>query len=116
MILFFDTTHKDGLVVELREGDRVVAQAEGERGQHYAQQLLPTIDRLLKEQQKSLSDITAIEVNPGPGSYTGTRVGVAVANAIGLALGIPVNGLAVGEGVAPVYAAEPHITNAKSSS
>jgi tRNA threonylcarbamoyladenosine biosynthesis protein TsaB len=110
MTLYFDTTNKDGLMVELRQGKHIVAKAEGERSQHYAQQLLPTIDRLLREQGKSLSELTAIEVNPGPGSYTGTRVGVAVANALGLALGISVNGLEVGEGVAPVYAAEPFIT------
>lgn len=42
--------------------------------------------------KKYFKGITAIEVNTGPGSFTGTRVGVAVANALGFALDIPVNG------------------------
>ena len=33
-----------------------------------------------------------MELNIGPGSYTGLRVGAAVANALGFALQIPVNG------------------------
>ncbi|MFH1536127.1 MAG: hypothetical protein ABIC96_03620 [Patescibacteria group bacterium] len=33
-----------------------------------------------------------IEVETGPGSFTGLRVGVSVANALGFALNIPVNG------------------------
>ena len=36
--------------------------------------------------------VDEIEVDRGPGSYTGIRVGVSVANALGFALNIPVNG------------------------
>lgn len=53
---------------------------------------LPLIHDLLKEQKLTLSDITEIQVSTGPGSYTGLRVGTAVANALGYTLGVPVNG------------------------
>ena len=43
------------------------------------------------------------EVNRGPGSFTGLRVGVAIANALGFLLKIPVNGKRVGELEEPVY-------------
>jgi len=59
---------------------------------HKAQIVLPMIEEMLEKHQVPLSDVSGIEVNPGPGSFTGVRVGVAVANALGFALGIPVNG------------------------
>jgi len=67
-----------------------------------SQVLLPMIVKILKENKKSFLDLTAIEVNPGPGSFTGTRVGVTVANALGYALDLPVNGKK-GKIVEPVY-------------
>jgi len=59
---------------------------------HKAQIVLPMIVELLKKHNVNLQNIDAIEVNPGPGSFTGVRVGVSVANALGYSLGIPVNG------------------------
>ncbi len=53
-----------------------------------SQVVLPMIESLLKTQKKSLKDITAIEINPGPGSFTGLRVGAAIANTLGFALGL----------------------------
>jgi tRNA threonylcarbamoyladenosine biosynthesis protein TsaB len=46
----------------------------------------------LSEADLKKSDLNEIKVATGPGSYTGLRVGVAVANALAFALGIPVNG------------------------
>lgn len=57
-----------------------------------SQNLLPLIEKLLQQEKLLLKDLGAIEVNAGPGSFTGTRVGVSVANALGWALKIPVNG------------------------
>ena len=49
------------------------------------------ITNLLKGEKK-IEDISEIEVNTGPGSFTSLRVGVSVTYAIGWALRIPVNG------------------------
>ncbi len=69
-----------------------------------SQALLPLIEKALKKQKLSVADIGAIRINPGPGSFTGLRVGVAVANALGWTLGIPVNGRKVEKKpVEPVY-------------
>jgi tRNA A37 threonylcarbamoyladenosine modification protein TsaB len=54
------------------------------------------------------SDITSITVDPGPGSFTGTRVAVSIANALGFALSVPVNGQTTPVGV--IYGQEPNIT------
>lgn len=55
-----------------------------------AQVVLPMIDRLLRQYKVSLKDLRSIEVNTGSGSFTGIRVGMAIANAISFALKIPV--------------------------
>ena len=67
-----------------------------------SQVLLPMIVKILKKNKLKFSELTAIEVNVGPGSFTGTRVGVAVANALGYALNLPVNGKK-GKIALPVY-------------
>jgi tRNA threonylcarbamoyladenosine biosynthesis protein TsaB len=61
---------------------------------HAHRQLAETIHRkindLLKQQGKSLQDIEGVVVYKGPGSFTGLRIGMSVANALSYSLGIPV--------------------------
>lgn len=87
MKLFIDTSDSEKIKVGL--GERLVSKMSR---QNKSQVLLTTIDQLLKESSASVNDIAEIEVNVSPGSFTGLRVGVAVANIIGFCLGIPVNG------------------------
>jgi len=47
---------------------------------------------LLTENKLTLKMITAIDINTGPGSYTGLRVGMAVAQTLSFFLDIPLNG------------------------
>lgn len=54
--------------------------------------LLAKIDRLFKVEGLTFKDLKAIEVNPGPGSFMGSRVGVTVANMLAWVLGLVVNG------------------------
>lgn len=75
------------------------------------QNILSAIDEILKTNSIELKDLKNIEVNPGPGSFTGSRVGVAIANALAFALNIPVNGK--NPPIAPIYSEEPHITKPK---
>jgi tRNA threonylcarbamoyladenosine biosynthesis protein TsaB len=70
---------------------------------HKAQVVLPMVEGLLKKHKLVLADLTEIKVNPGPGSFTGIRVGVSIANALGFLVKIPVNGRSVGEIVEPRY-------------
>ncbi|MBI2036478.1 hypothetical protein HYT17_02520 [Candidatus Microgenomates bacterium] len=53
-----------------------------------AQVVLPMIDSMLKKHNLQPTEIEKIEVNQGPGSFTGIRVGLSVANALRFALGI----------------------------
>jgi len=57
----------------------------------------------LKKNKFDFNDISAIEVNPGPGSFTGLRIGVTIANTLGWVLKVPVNGNPIGEIIEVVY-------------
>jgi tRNA threonylcarbamoyladenosine biosynthesis protein TsaB len=54
-----------------------------------ASQLAVMIDKILVDASVAASDLQAVAVSAGPGSYTGLRIGVATAKGICYALGIP---------------------------
>lgn len=60
-------------------------------------EILKNINKLLKRHQLSSKNIRMILVNRGPGSFTGTRVGITVANTLAWDLDIPVIGYLKGE-------------------
>jgi len=98
MKLFIDTSDNTKIGIGLDD-----KRWKFETKEHKSQKLLELIDQTLKKQKKSLKDVTKIEVNLGPGSFTGLKVGVSVANALAWTLKIPVNGKKVGELVKPKY-------------
>lgn len=55
----------------------------------HAAMLAPFIKQILDEQALSPSDLKAVAVSKGPGSYTGLRIGVSTAKGLCYALGIP---------------------------
>lgn len=91
MILNIDTKDQKTIKVSLREKGKVV-KSLNEENKFGSQVLLPLIEKLLKSQKLDYEDLKEIKVETGPGSFTGLRVGVSVANALGFSLGISVNG------------------------
>ncbi len=91
MILRIDTKDQKKVRVSLKKGGKVV-KSLSEENKLGSQVLLPLIDKLLRATNSGLQTLKGIEVETGPGSFTGIRVGVSVANALGFSLGIPVNG------------------------
>lgn len=65
--------------------------------------ILNLVERVLEKAKIDKNDIDEIYVEEGPGSYTGLKVGVSVANALSFGLGKKVNGKAFGELVEPKY-------------
>jgi len=55
-----------------------------------ARTLMWRIDRLVTERGARRKDVSKIAVDAGPGSFTGTRIGVSTARALGEALHVPV--------------------------
>jgi|SRR3989344_4617728 len=100
--LLIDTSSNEEITVGLRinEEEKKLTQKIGEQK---AQIVLPMIEKILKKNNLKLKDLTGIEVNTGPGSFTGLRVGVSVANALGFSLRIPVNNKKIGQFTEPKY-------------
>jgi tRNA threonylcarbamoyladenosine biosynthesis protein TsaB len=92
----------------LVDGDEVL----GERVSR-AQTLLEDVDALLRQAGAHPSDLDRLAVGLGPGSFTGVRIGLAVARGLALSLDVPGSGvstlaaLAVGApGAVPVVDAK----------
>lgn len=96
MELYIDTRDNTKTIVGLNN-----FRLEKPTGPAKSQQVLNLIDQILKKHKKTLKDITEIKVETGPGSFTGLKVGVSVANALAWTLKIPVNGKR--QIVKPVY-------------
>ncbi|MBI3385342.1 tRNA (adenosine(37)-N6)-threonylcarbamoyltransferase complex dimerization subunit type 1 TsaB [Candidatus Gottesmanbacteria bacterium] len=88
-ILYIDTTDNQKVLVSINGEEKLTVKAKVTILK--AQIVLPLIEKLLKKNGIKLSEITEIKVNIGPGSFTGIRVGLSVANALAYALGIKVN-------------------------
>lgn len=102
IIIYIDTSSNTEVEVSLNiDGEKDVVRQVLDRKR--AQVVLPIIETLLKKHELLPSDLTGIEVHTGPGSFTGLRVGVSIANALGTYLQIPINHLPVGKIVEPVY-------------
>jgi tRNA threonylcarbamoyladenosine biosynthesis protein TsaB len=89
--LYIDTSSNQETVVKITQAGKTQDYTEKTNAHTRSQNLLPLIATALKSEGLTLTDLTQIKVHPGPGSFTGTRVGVSVANALSWALGIPVN-------------------------
>ncbi len=63
-----------------------------ERG--HAEALLPLIDQVMARTAGGFPALSRIAVTVGPGSFTGLRIGIAAARAIGIACHVPVVGVA----------------------
>jgi len=75
----------------LRDG--AVAERSHVGGRAHAELLAPAVEEVCALSGTVLADLDAVAVDTGPGLFTGLRVGVATAKALGQALGIGVLGV-----------------------
>ena len=68
---------------------RILSVIHGNDRFSHLQNLTPQIDQILKDNRLQIGDVDVIAVSHGPGSFTGIRIGVATARALGQILGIP---------------------------
>lgn len=88
--LIIDTTDNKKTTIKLQLGEE--SDEITEAAFPKSQNALILIDKILRKNKLKPMNIDEIEVNAGPGSFTGTRVGVAIANALGFGLSVKVNG------------------------
>lgn len=72
--------------IALHEDTTEVASIHWEAHRQLAETLHGKIKRILEGQEVLLSDIQGIVVYQGPGSFTGLRIGISVANALAASL------------------------------
>lgn len=89
MILFIDTSDFNALSFTLVEGKTVrLFQSSVAFNENYKTNEL--LQKFLKHEKIKVADLKKILVCTGPGSFTGVRVGVALAQSLGFGLNIPV--------------------------
>ncbi|PVX52601.1 tRNA threonylcarbamoyladenosine biosynthesis protein TsaB [Balneicella halophila] len=88
LILNIETSTAICSVALGNEGELVAEKIDTE-GQNHAKLITVLIKELLKDSKYSMSDIDAVAISQGPGSYTGLRIGTSVAKGICYALQIP---------------------------
>jgi tRNA threonylcarbamoyladenosine biosynthesis protein TsaB len=88
-ILNIETTTTNCSVSLSNKGETVVLKEDYNSNYSHAERLHIYIDEVLKEANVSLSDLDAIAISKGPGSYTGLRIGVSAAKGLCFALNIP---------------------------
>lgn len=77
------------LLFKIEDNLKIISLKEQENSQNLSVVLLPLIDETLKEGKTTIHEIDKIFVTNGPGSFTGIRIGLAVAKTIGWGLSIP---------------------------
>lgn len=101
-ILLMDTADNKKITVGLIIDGKKDIQTKG-IASNKTQIILPMIDKILRKHSLELDSLSGININVGPGSFTGLRIGLAVANALSFVLKIPINGKKVGEIILPIY-------------
>ena len=86
-------TSSPRLSLAIGDGSKIVASYTGEHDWRHAEHLFDGIKTLLRRAKWPLQSLTGAAVSVGPGSFTGIRIGLAVARALGQARRIPVVGI-----------------------
>ena len=99
MILAFETSAKAASVALLDKGI-LLGEGYQNTGLTHSQTLMSMAEDLLDNCGKTISDITAVAVANGPGSFTGVRIGVAAAKGLAWGKEIPCYGVSTLEAMA----------------
>ena len=128
MLILTIRTDKPKSEIGLYEDDAQLRYEVWEAHRRLAETINAKIANVLQSADKTINDIQGIIVYKGPGSFTGLRIGLSVANTIAYSLGIPIvaktddwieagiKDLAAGKTdkiAVPEYGAPVHITTQK---
>ncbi len=106
LILNIETATKNCAVSLSKNGHFVDQISYAGEGYSHAEKLHVFIDDILKQNNYSPADLSAIAVSKGPGSYTGLRIGVSAAKGLAYSLDIPLISVSTLESLAHQIKAE----------
>lgn len=129
MLILTIRTDKPEAEIGLCEDSKKLQYKTWQAHRKLAETIHISIKELLETGGKELKDLEGIVAYEGPGSFTGLRIGISVANALSQSLAIPIVGCSsdewINQGVksllakdndkivVPEYGADPHITAQK---
>ena len=88
-IIVFDTSTKACSVSLYRDSELLASWHRVSEGYTHAEELHLRISEVMQKAQVKFSQLDAVAVGKGPGSYTGLRIGVSSAKGLAYGLGIP---------------------------
>ncbi len=89
LILCIETSARNCSVALFKDLECIGSKEAGSDAYIHAEALHLFISETLHSANTKITDLNAVAVSSGPGSYTGLRIGVAAAKGISFALGIP---------------------------
>lgn len=93
-------TATETIGVGLHNGRQVLADSVWRSSRYHTVELAPQVALLLRRAQASPRELTALAVTEGPGSYTGLRIGMALAKGLALVHNLPLVGISTFEALA----------------
>ena len=92
MLLALDTSTRT-MGLALYDGVRVLSENVWTSQDYHTVELAPAVEEMLKKSDVGISDLEALGVAIGPGSFTGLRIGLALAKGLALVRHIPLIGI-----------------------
>ena len=97
-ILALDTA-TENCSVALLVDDKVYVRSEVAPRDH-TKKILPMVDEVLKEAGLTLAELDALAYGRGPGSFTGVRIGIGIAQGLAFGADLPMIGVSTLEAMA----------------
>jgi tRNA threonylcarbamoyladenosine biosynthesis protein TsaB len=91
-VLAIDTSNQ-ALGVALYDENKVIGEYITNLKKNHSIRIMPAIQMLMKDCERTPKDLTKIVVAKGPGSYTGVRIGVTIAKTMAWSLRLPLVGI-----------------------
>lgn len=74
----------------LYNGHKIIAATKWQADRQLAETINLKIDKLLKDNQANYEQLDGVGIYKGPGSFTGLRIGITIANTLAYSLKIPI--------------------------
>jgi len=129
MVILSIRTDKPKSEIALFDDTKSMGHISWEAHRQLAETIHMQLRELLTKQQKTWSDVEGVIIYKGPGSFTGLRIGMSVANALASSLKVPIVSMTGADWqeqsireimngknekiVTPEYGSGPHITQPK---